>query len=60
MYATWSEQAGFGGGVIVFKHRKPHQPHDGLVNKAYNNGDYYCNTHAIMVITTAILMALQT
>ena len=43
MYTTWSEQAGFGGRVVVFKHREPHKPHDGLVDEAYNNGDYNCN-----------------
>ena len=43
MYATWSEQAGFGGRVIVFEHRKPHEPHDTLVDKAYDKGYYDYN-----------------
>ena len=43
MYTAWSEQTGFGGRVVVFKHREPHNPHDRLVDKAYDNGDYNYN-----------------
>ena len=43
MYTTRSEQAGFGGRIIIFEHREPHKPHDRLVDKADDNGDYDYN-----------------